>query len=77
MYQQLAAFYDNDSREEFSLACARVVLERFQSEGIRPGSAILDLACGTGGLVQETQRHGYVVTGVDLSDEMLSLARQR
>lgn len=77
MYQQLAAFYDNDAREEFSLACARLVDERFEAAEITSGATVLDLACGTGRLLQELHQRGYTVTGIDLSPSMLELARQR
>ena len=36
---------------------------------------VLDLACGTGRLTAELARRGYDMTGVDLSAEMLSAAR--
>lgn len=77
MYQQLAAFYDNDSREEFSLVCARLVFERLEAAGIPAGATVLDLACGTGRLLQELHQRGYSVTGVDISCSMLEIARQR
>lgn len=38
---------------------------------------VLDVACGTGDMVVELQRQGCTVTGVDLSREMLDLARQK
>jgi SAM-dependent methyltransferase len=41
---------------------------------LRPGSAILDVACGTGRHSIELARRGYAVTGLDLSAEMVSRA---
>lgn len=38
---------------------------------------VLDVACGTGDMVVELQKHGCIVTGIDLSDEMLAVARQK
>ncbi|GAB4368845.1 MAG: class I SAM-dependent methyltransferase [Deltaproteobacteria bacterium] len=44
---------------------------------IRKGSAIEDLGCGRGRHAIPLARRGYRVTGVDLSEKMLSLARER
>jgi SAM-dependent methyltransferase len=43
-------------------------------EGVR---SVLDLCCGTGLLAGELIARGYRVVGVDASDAMLSLARER
>ncbi|PLT34632.1 class I SAM-dependent methyltransferase [Bacillus sp. V5-8f] len=45
-------------------------MDRYQSEG-RKG---LDLACGTGEFTIELAKHGFSVSGVDLSEEMLAVA---
>jgi SAM-dependent methyltransferase len=41
------------------------------------GERILDLGCGDGVLTEELVRLGAVVTGVDISDELLTAARTR
>ena len=38
---------------------------------------VLDIACGTGDMVQELQKRGCLVTGVDLSEEMLTIAKSK
>ena len=38
---------------------------------------VLDVACGTGDMVLELMRQGCTVTGIDLSEEMLAIARQK
>jgi SAM-dependent methyltransferase len=43
----------------------------------RPGSAVLDLACGAGRHAAELESAGARVTGLDLSPAMLHRARQR
>jgi demethylmenaquinone methyltransferase / 2-methoxy-6-polyprenyl-1,4-benzoquinol methylase len=42
---------------------------------LRPGSTVLDLACGTGDLCRELQASGLMPVGVDLSFGMLAAAR--
>ena len=39
--------------------------------------SVLDVACGTGDMVLELCKRGCTVTGVDLSEEMLNIARQK
>jgi len=38
---------------------------------------VLDLACGTGGLTAVLARRGYDMIGIDISAEMLAIARQK
>jgi len=55
---------------------ARVM--RYALEGyFEPGGTVLDLPCGTGRLFEEYLRGGFQVTGADVSEEMLSVARAR
>jgi len=42
---------------------------------LRPGSTVLDLACGTGDFCVDLSRHGHRPIGVDLSFGMLAAAR--
>ncbi|MER6396591.1 class I SAM-dependent methyltransferase [Kitasatospora sp. NPDC001603] len=53
------------------LACGRRLLARLE-----PGAAVLDIGCGTGDpTVRQLTAAGMRVTGIDLSDVMLTLAR--
>jgi len=45
--------------------------------GVAPGSCVLDLACGTGDLLEEIDRVGAYGVGVDVSAGMLTAARRR
>ena len=38
---------------------------------------VLELACGTGALAVEFAKNGFEITGLDLSEEMLTLASNR
>ena len=42
-----------------------------------PGSLILDVACGTGRITRFLWESGYQAWGVDISKEMLAVARQK
>jgi SAM-dependent methyltransferase len=42
---------------------------------LRPGAAVLDVCCGTGRIAGGVAAAGFAVTGIDLSLEMLALAR--
>jgi SAM-dependent methyltransferase len=43
--------------------------------GIPPGAEILDAGCGTGRYSRELARRGYIVHGVDLSPELIEVAK--
>jgi len=45
--------------------------------GLEPGARVLDAPCGTGRHAVEIAARGARVTGVDISDEVLALARER
>jgi SAM-dependent methyltransferase len=42
--------------------------------GIRPGGRLIDAACGAGGVTLELSKAGYVVLGIDISQQMLTQA---
>jgi len=44
--------------------------------GLRPGMRVLDVGCGPGRHSLELSRRGFDMTGVDLSPEFISLARE-
>jgi SAM-dependent methyltransferase len=44
--------------------------------GLRPGQAVLDVACGTGVVAITAARSGTKVTGIDLTPELLERARE-
>jgi ubiquinone/menaquinone biosynthesis C-methylase UbiE len=76
MFHRLAEFYDaqyagKDYRGEVKFL--ESVVRRYGRSG---GTAWLDVACGTGRHLQFLRRH-YLVTGVDVSADMLRIARRR
>ena len=75
-YEALAGSYDrltNDVDYEQVVAFYRQILER---EGVQPRTAV-DLACGTGSVALLLARQGLQVVGVDMSEEMLTVASQK
>ncbi len=52
-------------------------LPALQAYAQRTGGPLLELGCGTGRLLIPLAQAGYQVTGVDLSDAMLDLARAK
>ncbi len=72
-YHALAASYDrltNDVDYEATVDFYFAILER---EGLHPRTAV-DLACGTGSVTAILAQRDLTVTGVDLSEEMLTEA---
>lgn len=75
-YHALADSYDrltNDVDYEQVVDFYRQILAR---EGVCPRTAV-DLACGTGSVTLLLARMGLQVTGVDMSEEMLTVASQK
>ena len=75
-YHALAVSYDrltNDVDYEATVAFYNEILKR---EGLNPRTAV-DLACGTGSVTAILARQGLDVTGVDLSEEMLTVAMEK
>ncbi len=77
-YRKLAKYYDAIYKElvDYEAQADRIEkMMRIHSKE-RP-KRILDLACGTGNYTFLFAKRGYDVTGVDLSQEMISIAREK
>ena len=72
-WESKAYRYDN-TWGKVSIQAIDAVLERAR---IGPGAALLDLGCGPGHLCAAALRRGCKAIGVDLSDSMLRIARDR
>ena len=59
-----------DERSDSDAELIRALLD------LKPGMAVLDLACGHGRITLELARRGYRMTGLDLSPRSLELARE-
>lgn len=76
-YTSFAMVYDelmdNIPYEEW---CAYLV-ERLKKHGIKKEQVIVELGCGTGNITRLLSKKGYRMIGVDVSEEMLMMARQK
>jgi SAM-dependent methyltransferase len=72
-YEAYARFYDPTQGDRAEHATyIRSLLKKHHPRA----KTVLELACGTGSILKQLQPH-YAVTGVDLSDEMLAIARKK
>ena len=82
--ERVAHTYDEQFRSPLRLANLRLKLIdwgekrafRRLLEQVKPGGMVLDIACGTGRYTEVLLQRGYKVGGVDVSPQMLSIARQ-
>ncbi len=63
--------------QEVSLVYLRDLANLLELAALPGGSSILDVACGPGWLSEALFRFGYRVTGVDIADDLLDVARER
>ena len=76
-YGQIAPIYDILMSDVDYRSWAEYILKLLERAGAKPGQSLLDLACGTGAMSLLLAGAGYSVTGMDLSPEMLKVARQK
>ena len=75
MYSEFAWVYDVLMQDADYEARSRYILSLFERFDKKP-TLLLDLACGSGGFSNELSKEGISVIGVDISPEMLSVARE-
>lgn len=75
-YDALAASYDRLTNDVDYEAIVNFYYEILEREGIKPRTAA-DLACGTGSVTALLAKRGLRVVGVDMSEEMLTVASQK
>ena len=75
-YHALAASYDRLTNDVDYEATVEFYMQILQREGAKPRT-VVDLACGTGSVTKILAQKGYDVTGVDMSEEMLTQAIQK
>jgi len=72
-------FQDESDPQSISARISSLISRYGPSSGDGDGGALIlcDLGCGTGTTMLELSRKGYEMIGVDLSEGMLSVARER
>ena len=75
-YHALAVSYDRLTNDVNYKATVDFYMQLLRKEGVSPKTAV-DLACGTGSVAILLAQMGMQVTGVDLSEEMLTVAMQK
>ncbi len=76
IYTAMAPFYD-EINGDIDYGAWADFLDGLMKRNARPVREVLDLGCGTGSMTIELAKRGYDMTGVDLSPEMLDMARKR
>ena len=72
-YKNLAISYDRLTNDVDYSAVVNFYHSILALENVKPRTAV-DLACGTGSVSLLLAQHGYQVTGVDMSEDMLTVA---
>ena len=75
-YSEFAQLYSSGSYPQYSKYIARKLPDILGKLGTRP-SNILDIACGEGAFVVEAAKLGFEATGIDISGEMIEIAREK
>lgn len=76
-YFALSAVYDTLNADLNYNAWAAYIDAKIKAHSDIPVSLVLDLCCGTGTMTLALDALGYDMTGVDLSPEMLQIAREK
>lgn len=75
-YSNVASLYDFLQREFPVEKLVAFIFRYFGRKGFRPKS-VLDIGCGTGSFVVELCKKGLRCSGLDASQEMISVARKK
>jgi SAM-dependent methyltransferase len=75
-YRNDLAYIHDVGFGDFARQAAPVLLDALRRQGTE-GGLVIDLGCGSGILSQEVAAAGYDVLGIDISEAMIALARER
>jgi SAM-dependent methyltransferase len=74
---RLKAIWMSGNFAEVAKIIERAAEDFIDRLALKPGTRVLDVACGSGNLAIPAARAGAVVTGVDIAPNLLEQARQR
>jgi len=74
---RLKATWESGDYGVFAKYLEKGALEFFNRLDIKPGTRLLDIACGAGQLTHPAARKGIQVTGLDLAANLVQQARDR
>lgn len=77
MYQDFAQLYDALTEDVNYSSIAEYIERIFKKHSVKPPKLLLELACGTGTITNLLSKKGYDMIGLDLSEEMLNVAREK
>ncbi len=75
-YREDLAYIHDVGHADFALRSAPGILEVLQENGI-PDGLVVDLGCGSGLWARELLGAGYRVLGIDISEAMIEIAREK
>lgn len=73
----VAELYDRHSSEFYDYHAKRGDVKFYVDFAVESGGSVLELGCGTGRILIPTARAGVQITGLDKSDEMLEICREK
>lgn len=73
-YNHFAEIYDDLTENVNYKVRSDYISDFFNKYSIPQNASVLDLACGTGSITEELLKKGYSPIGIDLSNEMLTVA---
>lgn len=76
-YGEFAYIYDKLMKPDINYNSAADFIENIFISRDKNPQLIADLACGTGNMTIPLAKRGYELIGVDISEEMLTLAREK
>ena len=77
MYNEFASLYDNLIKQDIDYEYMCDYIQKIFAMYNKKPSLICDLACGTGNVTIPMSKRGYDMIGVDVSQEMLDIARSK
>lgn len=77
--KEIIAFFDKlaSDWDDYNIRNEEVIAEILSKGGLKDGAEVLDVACGTGVLFPDYLKAGAVITGVDISENMVKTAREK